>query len=167
MQEDLAILEHVIGDNPMPCNVQEMKNLHAQKQSFIILESSMKRNSQGIHQRWTKIILPTILKHLDGASNLQWRTSFLQHIVDSKLTSITEMNWTFALERWEFETKGSLISLCNGIVQAYGKKGVPLYKTIEENMYRYKGESKMSKHKKDLIAAFDWLKEKKKNNMES
>merc|ERR1712051_1136293 len=97
--------------------------------------------------------------YLSGTLKLQWKKNFLQFIVDSKIVSVTNIDWNVVLEKWPFCTKVLLTRFVSCFSKTHGNKGVPLYKNIAENLHRQAGHEKIEipQAKLDIIDAFEKL----------
>ena len=108
--------------------------------------------------RWARFIHPTILAHLSGTTNLEWRRPFFQWVNDNKWISVTDIDWAVAQEKWPSVPHRKLSQSAIEFSTHHGKKEVPLYKNLEENMHRMR--SSMPKSKRDLTDAYDKLRNK-------
>jgi hypothetical protein len=93
----------------------------------------LQRNGNNIGHSWSGFIHPTILAHLSGTLNLDWKNNFFQFIIDKKYISLTDIDWNIVKENWPSSTKSELSNEVMHFVKNNGKKGVPLYQNIAEN----------------------------------
>ena len=121
----------------------------------------MQRNRNNIAHTWSGFIHPTILAHLSGTLNLDWKKNFLQFIIDKKYVSVTDIDWNIVKETWASIPKQELSSTANKFVQKHGKRGLPLYQNISENLHKMKDcNKKIPQIKLDLINEFEKLRNK-------
>ena len=154
--EDVAIFQHVLGRN-LPGNSDELKKrIGDEKQSWKDLVPALQRRSQDIGIRWDHFIHPTLLAHLSGTMNLEWRRPFFQWVIDNKWISVTDIDWTVAQEKWPSVPKRKLTKSAIGFSTYHGKKDVALYKNLEENMHLMRSPP-VPQEKWDLIDAYDKL----------
>ena len=92
--------------------------------------------------------------------NLEWRRSFYQWVIDNEYIGITDIDWAVAQEKWPSVPKLKLAKSADEFSKNNGKKDVPLYKNLEENMHRIKSRQ-VSQEKWDLTEAYDMLRKAK------
>jgi hypothetical protein len=154
----LVILKHVLGTK-IPKEANEIIKLCDRNKSWKSLESKLQRNHQSIAQGWSGIY-STVLAHLSGTLNLDWRKNFFQFIIDKKYISVTEIDWNIVKETWPSVPKYNLTQAATNFVKNLGKRGLPLYQNISENLHHMKDCQKISQLKLDLIDEFEKLRNK-------
>ena len=156
VDEYMEILKHVIGPK-IPKETNEIIKLCDRKKSWKTLESKLQRNQHAIGHTWSGFIYPTILAHLNGTLNLDWRKNFFQFIIDKKYVSVTDIDWNIVKETWPSTPKCKFSKVAISFVQHHGKRGQSLYQNISENLHKMKGSKKPSRIKLDLINEFENL----------
>ena len=160
VDEYMIILKHVLGPE-IPKEANEIIRLCDRKKiPWKPLELKLQRNTTIIGHTWAKIIHPTILAYLSGTLNLDWRKNFFQFIIDKKYISVTDIDWNVVKETWPFISKQNLSDEANRYIARHGKKGLPLYQNISENLHHMKDSKKASQIKLDLIDEFEKLRNK-------
>ena len=92
--------------------------------------------------KWSRFIYPTILSHLSGTVNLQWKSGFFQFIIDKEYVSASDIEWNVVLENWPSCTTRQLFQSLDPLT-AFGDRGVPLYQNLKNNLHRMKLEQKV------------------------
>ena len=123
-------------------------------------KTNCKARSRSIIAEGWSVIHSTILAHLSGTLNLDWRKNFFQFIIDMKYISVTEIDWNVVRETWPSVPKRNLAAAAPIFVTSHGKKGLPLYQNISENLHLMKDCKKVSQIKLDLIDEFEKLRNK-------
>ena len=159
VDEYMVILDHILGSK-IPKEANEIIKLFDRKKVWKTLESKLQRNKNTIGHTWSHIIHPTILAHLSGTLNLDWKKNFFQFIIDKKYVSAAEIDWTIVKEAWPSIPKCDFSSAATNFVQKHGKRGLPLYQNISENLHHMKDRKKASQIKLDLIDEFEKLRNK-------
>ena len=161
VDEYMVILKHVLGTK-IPKEANEIIKLcdKTRKRSWKLLESKLQRNENLISAAWAGFIHSTILAHLSGTLNLDCKKNFFQFIIDKKYISVTDIDWNVVKKTWPSISKQYLSNVANRFVERHGKRGVPLYQNIYENLHHMKNSKKASKIKLDLIDEFEKLRNK-------
>ena len=159
VDEYMVILKHVLGPN-IPEEANEIIKLCDRKKSWKTLETELERNQIVIARAWSGVIHTTILAHLSGTLNLDWRKNFFQFIIDKKYVSLTDIDWNLVKETWTSVTKRSIAVTVDHFVRSHGKKGLPLHQNISENLHHMQDRNKVSQIKLDLISEFEKLRNK-------
>ena len=159
VDEYMIILNHVLGSK-IPKDANEIISLCDRKKTWKNLEFTLQRNRTIIGHTWSKIIHPTVLAYLSGTLNLDWRKNFFQFIIDKKYISVTDIDWNVVKETWPFISKQNLSDEANRFIGNHGKRGVPLYQNIYENLHHMRDSKKVSQIKLDLIDEFEKLRNK-------
>ena len=154
VDEYMIIVKHVLGSQ-IPKDAKEIIKLCDRKKSWKPLESELQRNGTLIGNTWSASIHSTILAHLSGTLNLDWRKNFFQFIIDKKIISLTDIDWNIVKETWPSVPKCNFSCAANSFVRVYGKRGLPLYQNISENLHHMKDSKKASQLKLDLIDEFE------------
>ena len=89
VDEYMVIIEHVLGSK-IPKEANKIIKLFDRKKVWKTLESKLQRNGNNIGHSWSGFIHPTILAHLSGTLNLDWKKNFFQFIIDKKYISLTD-----------------------------------------------------------------------------
>ena len=156
----MVIVKHVLGSKiPKEAN-KIIKLFDRKKSSWKTLESKLQRNAHVIRNTWCGFIHSTLLAHLCGTLNLQWKKNFFQFIIDMKYISLTDIDWNVVKETWPSVSKQNLSNTADRFVVKHGKRGLPLYQNISENLHLMKDCTKASQIKLDLINEFEKLRNK-------
>ena len=156
VDEYMVVLKHVLGLK-IPKEANAILKLCSGTKSWKCLETKLERNSLSISNSWYGFVYPTILAHLSGTLNLDWKKNFFQFIIDKKYISTTDIDWNVVKETWHYIPKYKLSATANKFVQKHGKKGLPLYQNLSENLYHMKECKKASQLQLDLINEFEKL----------
>ena len=155
VDEYMVVLKHVLGPK-IPNEANEIIKLCDRNKSWKPLEFKLQRDRASIKHTWSYIIYPTILAHLSGTLNLNWKKNFFQLIIDKKYVSLTDIDWNIVLENWPSCTKSEMSKSVTHFVDNKGKKGVPLYQNFAENLHHLKNSrKKVSQIRLDLINEFE------------
>ena len=160
IDEDLMIMKHILGTkfSSEPNEILEICN---GKKSWKTLQPEINRNGHALIIRWSQIIYPTILSYLSGTVNLHWKRALFQFIIDKQYVSVTDIDKSFVAERWPSVPITKLVQTIKMFSVKNGKKGLPLYQNIAENLHHVKISSKkVSQIKLDLINEFEELRNK-------
>ena len=157
VDEYMVILKHVLGPK-IPKEANEIIKLCERNKSWKCLESKLNRNNLAIGHAWARIH-STILAHLSGTLNLDWKKNFFQFIIDKKYVSVTEIDWNVVKETWPYISKQNLSDTANKFVQHHGKSGLPLYQNMYKNLHHMQAQ-KVPQIKLDLIDEFEKLRNK-------
>ena len=155
LSEDCDIMKHV---NQI-IDITSCEELKAIKLGdFTSLSPHMKRKEELIRNRWTQTILPILLEHLLG-SNKNWKEEFLTFIVEQKVISVGDVDWTEALKRWPSQTKVTLSQQLKAIHVRSAMPNSPLYHQVigDEKKREVKThQSTIDRHKAiiDIYEAF-------------
>lgn len=155
LSEDCDILKHV---NQI-IDITSCEELKAIKlRDFTSLSPYMKRKEELIRNRWTQTILPILLEHLLG-SNKNWKEEFLTFIVEQKVISVADVDWTEVLKRWPSQTKVTLSQQLKAIHVRSAMPNSPLYHQVigDEKKREVKThQSTIDRHKAiiDIYEAF-------------
>ena len=152
IHEDLAILDQVIKGK-IPKSFEEFKKVCQNRMSWNNSDKKLNRPHVSMCQRWLSFIQPTILAHLCGMSQFQWKKDFFQYVMDSKALSVSDINWAEACEKWPFCTEHSM-HMASVMV-----KGQPLLKSIIPKLKSAKFPDSYFQRRIALIEAFEDLKE--------
>ena len=161
VDEYMVILKHVLGTK-ISKEANEIIKLcdKTRKRSWKLLESKLQRNENLISAAWAGFIHSTILAHLSGTLNLDYKKNFFQFIIDKKYISVTDIDWNVVKDSWPSISKRRLSCITKSFVCKHGKSGVPLYQNISENMHHMKDRKKAPQIKLDLIKEFEKLRNK-------
>ena len=159
VDEYMIILKHVLGPE-IPKEANEIIKLFDRKKSWKPLEFKLQRNVTIIGHTWSAFIHATILAHLSGTLNLDWRKNFFKFIIDKKYISVTEIDWNLVKETWPSIPKHNLSVAATCFAKEHGKRGLPLYQNISENLHYMKNSREISQLKLDLIDEFEKLRNK-------
>lgn len=88
---------------------------------------------------------------------MDWKKDFFEFIIEKEYVSITEIDWNIVLPKWPSVSKYTLGQVATSFSTTYGKKGLPLYQNIAQNLHRKCPMKKVSQEKLDLIDAFEKL----------
>ena len=77
-----------------------------------------------------------------------------------KYISLTDIDWNVVKETWPSVSKQNLSNTSDRFVVKHGKRGLPLYQNISENLHLMKDCTKASQIKLDLINEFEKLRNK-------
>ena len=107
VDECMDIIKHVLGPK-IPKEANEIIKLLDGKKSWKPLETKLLRRSNIISLKWSGSIHSTILAHLSGTLNLDWRKNFFKFIIDKKYISVTDIDWNIVKETWPSVPKSKL-----------------------------------------------------------
>jgi hypothetical protein len=158
VDEYMVIVKHALGPN-IPKEANEIIKLCERTKSWKNLESKLQRSRVIIAHTWSWIH-STILSHLCGTLNLDWRKNFFQFIIDKKYISVTDIEWNIVKETWPSIPKCNFSRRLATFGERHGKRGIPLYQNISENLHHMQASKKVSQIKLDLIDEFEKLRNK-------
>ena len=92
----MEILKCAMNERPMPKTFEEFKKICNERLPGTLLEKKLDRTRFSISQNWHLFIKPTIFAHMCNMSQFQWKRDFFQYVVDSKITSLQDINMTEA-----------------------------------------------------------------------
>ena len=156
VDEYMVILKHVLGPK-IPKEANEIIKLCSGTKSWKCLETELERDSISISHSWSGFVHPTVLAHLSGTLNLDWKKNFFKFIIDKKYTSLTDIDWNAVKETWPSIPKHDFTAAATNFVQSHGKKGLPLFQNISENLHLMRDRRKTPQIKLDLINEFENL----------
>ena len=141
----------------IPMDAKEVLKLCTGRKDFKSLEPKLQRKCDQIKWKWLDFIYPTLLSYLSGTLNLDWKKDFFQFIIVKKYVSLTEIDWNVVLQKWPTVSKRILMQTAKDFSKNHGKRGLPLYLNIAQNLHRIRPMNLASQSKLDLIDAFEKL----------
>ena len=95
----------------------------------------LSRNYQSVRDRWSYIIKPIVVSHLRGRLHVSWKQSFLQYLIESRVESSDQIDWTEVEERFPDQSR---MSLQRVFLKEVGESNVlQLYKALESVRNRF------------------------------
>ena len=156
IDEDMMIMKHLLGTK-FPNEPNEILRICNAKKSWKELELEIQRDAASLQIRWSQYIYPTILSYLSGTVNLDWRKDFFQFIIDKKYVSIADIDRYFVAEKWPSISMTKLLRTTKSFSDHHGKRGLPLYQNIAENLHKMNPKREVPQAKLDIIDAFEKL----------
>ena len=166
LAEDKQILEY-INEHFDITNADSLKTIKGK--DFYPLAKPMKKGQVSVARRGRYSLIPILLGNIYNASNIQWKYELFKYIIENKVKSISELNWSFVLERWPFLVKEKITQVVKTARYAVNVKGY-LFEQISERVKSpIKSESEIAKslleRKEKIIQIHDALMEAKTKNV--
>ncbi len=92
-------------------------------------------------QNWGAVIKPTLLAYHNGTLHSDWKTEFLEYLVEKKVKAIQDIDWQDTQEHFPNNTSLSLQRVFTSIRRQENYKSQPLFKTIQDYLPKLKNSA--------------------------
>ena len=117
LEDEVKVLNY-LNEHFDITNPEELKSLSIN--DFVPLVRWLQRHSKLIDNHFQSYLF------IYGTLNMQWKDEFFKYIIDQRVTSISDDNWTLVLKEKPFLTKKQITLVSSHAKERVENKGPPL-----------------------------------------